>query len=531
MPMRYALLILLFITSKANSQSAGRIVFSEHPSSAPLTSYVLTNTSDLFMSVSMPYPNGRYLQKLVPNLGIDSLLKIGNYQFSFFVDNKLVYQTNLLPGAPRAAQQTADTVWSKPLIDNAHEGSWWSQSAYNRFLQNGGDSALTEGPHQFRLELRAYVKTDQVKVSGIIAAGELPMRVNRVPVINLSAVELSRILPYDGLPVSQTPFDTSIVKELKAMTAASVFKHITSIVVIRNGQLQVEEYFNGAGRDSLHDVRSVGKSFASTLAGLAIADGYLSSEKETLGELYDLAQYKNASSSKNHTSISDLLTMSSDFDGDDDDYHSPGNEENMYPAPDWVRFTLDLPMDTVRYRGQWHYFTAGAMLVGSTLDKMIPGGLERYANKRLFEPLHIKNYQWQYTPQKVVNTAGGIRMNALDFAKYGQLYKNEGSWKGKQILSKEWVRKSLSRQKKIPGRTNEYYGYLFWNKTYEVNGRAYETYYCAGNGGNKIFIFKDTPLVVVITATAYGTVYAHPQVDRMIQQYILPAMIGASRRQ
>lgn len=523
--MRYAFLILFFIFSKAYSQNAGKIVFTDQPSSSPLQSYILTNTSDLFINVSMAHSNGWYLQRLYPNIAIDSLLKIGNYQFSFFVDDKLIYQTNLLPGAPRAAQQSADTVWSKPLIDNAHEGSWWSQSAFNRFLQNGGDSALTEGQHQFRLEIRAYVKSDQLKVSELIAIGELPINVNRVPVIDLQAIKLSRVLPYDGFPVAKTSFDTSLIKEMKAMTAASVFKHITSIVVIRNGQLQVEEYFNGAARDSLHDVRSVGKSFASTLTGLVIADKYLSSEEQTLGALYNLSQYKNPSSRKGQTSMKELLTMSSDFDGDDDDYQSPGNEENMYPTEDWVRFTLDLPVDTVKYRGQWHYFTAGAMLIGSTLDKLVPDGLERYAHERLFKPLHIFNYQWQYTPQKVVNTAGGIRMNALDFAKYGQLYKNGGKWHGKQILPAAWVNKSFSRHKKIPGRDNEYYGYLFWHKTYHVNGKAYETYYCAGNGGNKIFVFKDVPLVVVITATAYGTAYAHAQVDRMMEKYILPAMV------
>lgn len=59
-----------------------------------------------------------------------------------------------------------------------------------------------------------------------------------------------------------------------------------------------------------------------------------------------------------------------------------------------------------------------------------------------------------------------------------------------------------------------------------MNGKAYETSYCAGNGGNKIFVFKDQPLVVVITATAYGTAYGHSQVDKMMEDYILPAVVG-----
>jgi CubicO group peptidase (beta-lactamase class C family) len=116
-------------------------------------------------------------------------------------------------------------------------------------------------------------------------------------------------------------------------------------------------------------------------------------------------------------------------------------------------------------------------------------------------------------------------VNALDFAKYGQLYKNKGKWNGKQIISEDWVTKTFTKYKSIPGRKNEFYGYLFWNKTYMVKEKAFETFYCAGNGGNKIYIFPDQPLVIVITATAYGATYAHSQEDKMMTDYILPAVI------
>jgi CubicO group peptidase (beta-lactamase class C family) len=166
-------------------------------------------------------------------------------------------------------------------------------------------------------------------------------------------------------------------------------------------------------------------------------------------------------------------------------------------------------------------------VISSTKKYQGPG---KYTDEKLIKPLGITQYKWQYTPQKVANTAGGIRMNALDFAKYGQLYKNGGKWYGKQIIPKKWVDKTFTGHKAIPGRTDEYYGFLFWNKKYQVKGRQYETFYCAGNGGNKIFVFKDQPLVVVITATAYGTPYAHAQVDKMMADYILPAILEQGSR-
>jgi hypothetical protein len=74
-------------------------------------------------------------------------------------------------------------------------------------------------------------------------------------------------------------------------------------------------------------------------------------------------------------------------------------------------------------------------------------------------------------------------------------------------------------------RNNEFYGYLFWNKSFPVGSKTYEAFYCAGNGGNYIIVFKDQPLVIVITATAYGQSYAHPQVNKMVTDYILPAIL------
>ena len=121
-------------------------------------------------------------------------------------------------------------------------------------------------------------------------------------------------------------------------------------------------------------------------------------------------------------------------------------------------------------------------------------------------------------------------MTALDLAKFGQLYKNGGMWKGARIIPQSWVESSLTKHLRLPDEGNGFYGYLFWNATYNVNGNQYEAFYSSGNGGNKIFIFKDQPLVVVITATAYNKPYAHPQVNRMMEKYILPAIIKPGAR-
>jgi len=488
-----------------------------------LTNYTLTNKSDLFFVAFFDNSLTNYKHKLVPQISSDSLFKSGNYQFSLYLDSKLIYESNLLPGAPQAKNQNTDTFLNRPLIDNKNGQGTWSESFWNRFMNNGGDKALTDGTHLLKMEIRPYVKTNTTIVGNVIALGELQLEIARNPIIDISKIQLNKIQPYNDLEVSNAYYDETKIKELKGKIDEGIFKKINGIVVLKEGKILIEEYFNGENRNSLHDPRSVGKSFSSTLTGIAINDGLIKNVNQKLSDFYDFQKFQNYSNDKENASIKELVTMSSGFEGNDEIESSIGNEENMYPTQDWVKFTLDLPYKK-KYKKSWHYFTAGVILLGDIINKVTPNGLEKYADDKLFKPLGITNYKWQYTPQNIPNTAGGIQMNALDFAKYGQLYKNDGIWNNQQILPKEWVEKTFSKHKKILNRDNEYYGFLFWNKTYASKNKKYEAFYCAGNGGNYILIFKNQPLVIVITASAYGQPYAHAQVTDMLSNYILPAL-------
>lgn len=520
------------ITSVLHRDNIGKIFFTSYPitqdklkSTDFLSSYTLTNKSNLFFIAYMGNSITNYLHQLAPTLSADSLVKLGNYQFSILIDGKLIYQSNLYPGAPYAKIQDTATLINKALINNDNSNGIWSESFWNRFMRFGGDSALTEGNHLLRMEIRPYLKERNTIVGKIIAAGNLNLIVARKPVINTEAIQLNPIQPYNDFEVSKETFNTQKIKELKGTIEEGLFKKINSIVVIKNGKLLIEEYFNGETRHTLHDPRSVGKSFASTMVGIALHEKHLHTENQPLKDFYDLLKHKNYSPEKDKITLKDLLTMSTAFDGNDEDENSPGNEENMYPTSNWVTFTLDLPIRKDNSQKHWQYFTAGVILLGDILNKTVPDGLEKYTYEKLFKPLGITKYKWQYTPQHIPNTAGSIQMCALDFAKYGQLYKNEGRWNGRQIIPKEWVHKTFSKQKQIMGREEEFYGYLFWNKTFLTNRKKYEAFYCAGNGGNYIIVFKDQPVVIVITASAYGQSYAHTQVNKMLSDYILPAIL------
>ncbi len=331
------------------------------------------------------------------------------------------------------------------------------------------------------------------------------------------------LMKSDTLKEVNYSLNETYVKRLRNAVLKNDLKEITSVMVLRNDEIIIEEYYNGTNKETLHDTRSLTKSFTSTILGMAIEDGYINSINQTLADFYDLKLYDNYSIDKANVSLKSLLTMSSGFDGFDFIPSSPGNEENMYPTKDWVKFALDLPMKSFDENDlEWQYFTAGVIILGDILDKKLPNGLEDYARKRLFDPLGIETVKWQYTPSGVANTAGSCQLTTRDFGKYGQLYQNKGLWKGTMLLSPEWVKDSFTSYYSLPD--NLGYGYLFWNKSYDYKNKEYEVFAASGNGGNKVFVFQDIDLVVVITATAYNQSYAHRQADTIVQEYILPAL-------
>ncbi len=486
-----------------------------------------TLNEDKFLSIyfSLDKPLTHSLQKLAPNLTEDQLLDKGNFQFSFLVDGEIVYIENLNKGAGLKASKTTQ-LNHKIRLAAPEQLDYWGWFMWLKFMKiGGGQDVLSDGTHVLSIEVRPYVQQEALKVGALLAKGNITIEVAEIP-IDESLVPIQKIQSNSGWNISNGEFDSSTIEALNRKIAEKRFEDINGIIVIKEGQLLIEEYFNGEDRESLHDPRSVGKSIASSVMGIAIDENYIQSEDALLKDFYDLKAFKNYTQKKDSVTLKSLLTMSSGFLGDDNNYDSPGNEENMYPTNNWVQFALDLPVQKDKEIGKdFAYFTAGIVILGDIIDKSVPEGLVAYADKKLFAPLDIVNYQWQFTPQKVGNTAGGIRLRAVDFAKYGQLYKNKGLWNGKQILDKQWVEKSLGKQIK-QSLDDGYYGYLFWNKTFKHNNKDYEVSFCSGNGGNKIFIFKDIPFVIVITSSAYNSPDAHVNVDKMMIDFILPAILA-----
>jgi CubicO group peptidase (beta-lactamase class C family) len=315
--------------------------------------------------------------------------------------------------------------------------------------------------------------------------------------------------------------DQQLLMGLEAIRAGQ-YPGVDSVVVVKNGKLVAEAYYNGFGRENIHDLRSASKSITSALAGILIAQDALSVD-DTLADLFDLRNYKNFDSRKAEIKIINLLNMNSGLACNDWDSSSPGNEEKMYQSKNWVKFILDLPMELNPGESFSRYCTGGVIVLGDIIAKNSGMKLDSFAARYLFDPLNITNVNWRRSPNGDAAGGGGLRLRPRDAAKFGQLYLNEGVWNNQQVINPEWIEASKQKMTTIYTGVENGYGLLWWKRNFTVRGEIQEVLFASGNGGNFIFLFPNENLAVIFTGSNYNTALTD-QPFNILTNYILPSL-------
>lgn len=325
---------------------------------------------------------------------------------------------------------------------------------------------------------------------------------------NSSSERLSPPLLEDQLPVETVlghGMDLTILSNLMVSAEEDPHRDLNSILVAKNGKLILEAYFHGKERETLHDLRSVGKSVTSTLVGIALYQGAIENlDRAILDYFPEYLPLKTPDPRKSRVRIRDLLTMRSGFDADDDSDKSPGQEKRMLRTNDWVRYALNVPMASEPDL-RWNYAGMNSLLLGCIVEAATKTPLEAYLERSLLQPLGIQNYRWRKTPQGRAAGQGFLSLRPRDALKFGLLFLNKGCWQGQQVVPPSWVAKATRRYTPLGYSSNSGYGYQWWISSAMVNRQRYNFYFASGNGGQKIYILPQEEMVVVITSSAYGT--------------------------
>lgn len=226
-----------------------------------------------------------------------------------------------------------------------------------------------------------------------------------------------------------------------------------AFLVIKNDSIWHEEYAENYGKSSQTNSFSMAKSITSALLGKAIKDGFITSLNQPVGDFYP--QYAGIG-----MTVGDLSSMASGLDWEES-YKSPFSITARAYYDDNLAETI-LNQKVVETPGQkYKYLSGNTQLLGMVIQEATGKSLATYLSKSFWEPMGFENEAlWQIddAENRLVKSYCCIASNARDFARFGKLYSNFGTWNAVSILDSSFVATSIKpRFKESPE-----YGYGFW---------------------------------------------------------------------
>ncbi|MAU15116.1 MAG: hypothetical protein CMH46_06195 [Muricauda sp.] len=288
--------------------------------------------------------------------------------------------------------------------------------------------------------------------------------------------------------------DSTVLK-----TAERIYPHLFpsgySLLVIRNGQLVSESYFNGQTAETNNHIYSVTKTFVATLLGVSVKQGWIKGVDERVTDL--LPEYPI------HPKLADLTL-------EDVLTHRSGVQNNK----EFADIGLLLKAEPKSIPGTtFEYSNYAPSLLTAILGKQAKQGVSgaasdvsSMAQKYLFDPLGIRISEWRKGPNGVPEGGNGLHMTARDMARLGYLLLHNGRWEDKQLLPENWVQEASKYR--VDFDRQKGYGYLNWvrRRPDKVNTAQGEQevhgYFAYGHRGQYIGVYPELDLLVITTADA-----------------------------
>ena len=267
----------------------------------------------------------------------------------------------------------------------------------------------------------------------------------------------------------------------------------TSMMVLQHGKV-IYEYGNTSKINYLASCR---KSIMSMLYGKYVENGTIDLN-ETLGEI-GIDEDDGLLPIEKQATIDHLITARSGV------FHLPANGGyDTYNVRD--RGSVQ-PGEYFLYNN-WDFNVAAYILekkTGNTIHKELE---QQLAIPLGFEDWNIKNQRKKYNEKKSRYPAFHFYLSTRDMAKVGQLMLNEGNWYGKQLISKDWIKKTTTpvtdvqtvnkrylRTEKTPVQLS--YSYMWWIFEEFFNNPDFEdAYYATGWGGQFIMVIPRLDMVI-----------------------------------
>lgn len=315
---------------------------------------------------------------------------------------------------------------------------------------------------------------------------------------DLDSVDYSPLIR-DDWPVS-TPSEQGLDSRLVAETYlnAAELETLYSLLIVKNGYLVAEDYFNDGSVDQKDRLQSVTKSVTSALVGIALEQGCLSGVDQKMVDFFPEVAGDITDPRKEQITVRDLLEMRGGYPNEEDGQAFwDGLLSGHYP-PLIEGFPLVSDPGTT-----FHYSNLSSNWLGIIVDRSCGMNLKSYAQEHLFSPLDVVPGEWGQDAEGHNNGCGDLHLAPRDAAKFGLLYLNDGIYNGNEIIPSEWVEDSLQTYsvneafvKRVGEFRNIGYGYQWWS----ADTDDYHVNFAWGHGGQLIVLVDQLDMVVVTTS-------------------------------
>jgi len=307
-------------------------------------------------------------------------------------------------------------------------------------------------------------------------------------------------------PVEQHVDPAAILAFLDALDARPDIE-MHSFMLVRHGHVVAEGWWRPYSADRPHRLYSLSKSFTSTAASFAAAEGLLDLDDTVVSHFPEFDADITDPGSRSMR-IRHVAAMASGH-----ELETVGRALAL-DAHEPVRGFLLIPPD--RAPGTvFAYNQPCTYTLGSIVQREAGMPLTEYLRPRLFDPLGIGQVGWQTLAGREQGYTG-LHARTEDIAKLGQLYLQRGKWAGAQLISEDWLAQATSKQVDNPNQSNpdwrQGYGFQFWMSRHGYRGDGAFGQFCV--------ILPEQDTVVVTTA---ATLEMQAILDAM-WTHLLPAL-------
>lgn len=285
-----------------------------------------------------------------------------------------------------------------------------------------------------------------------------------------------------------------------------------ALLVVEDDTLLFEQYGKGLERDSIVTSFSAAKSFGSTLIGVAIDQGYIESVNDPITKY--IPELGERDKDFEQIEIRDLLKMSSGIRYDEFPFLN-GDDALTYYYPDLRQLAIT-NTEIIDQAGEYFlYNNYHPLLIGIILERATGQPVAEFLEENIWQRIGAEYpASWSLDEAGFEKMESGINARAIDFAKFGRLFLNNGQWEGEQVISALWIAESIMDQ----GHPSAYYDTSFGPQIRDAAQGGYYQYmwyglereggandfYAAGKYGQIIFISPQASLIIVRNGETYG---------------------------